>query len=291
VDWIAIGLGLGTAFSWGITQGVMKLGLLSVDGITFAFLRPVVALLFIVPFVAFADEFVFVSLSVSAVAVAGGVLNAFVGTALYYYAVKRSPVHQAASLANTSPFWSVVLAILFLRESATAATLGAGVLVVAGSYLLILRNTDEKGASRHVLPLLAALGTGLLWGFTAAVPAKYCLSHGMNGATYEMILTASAGVCWAVLAVPRILRHGLHVGRAGWFYVIVSAVFGFFIGWILWLEALARVDASVLGPINGATALFAFVFGMVFLKERPTPRAYAGSLLIFAGVVVVSLFG
>ena len=72
---------------------------------------------------------------------------------------------------------------------------------------------------------------------------------------------------------------------------IVTAVLGFVVGWILWLEALARVDASVLGPINGATALIAFGFGVVFLKEKPNPRAYVGALLIFGGVVLVSLLG
>lgn len=291
MDWIAVGLGLGAALSWGVTQAVMKLGLQTVDGVTFAFLRPVVALLLIVPFVVLADEFTWVPASVFAVAIVGGVLNAFVGTALYYYAVKRSPVHQAASLANTSPFWSVLLAVLFLRESATSATFGAAVLVVAGSYLLIRRGSQDRRASGHILPLISALGTGLLWGFTAAVPAKYCLSHGMNGATYELILIASAGICWAVVAVPRFLRRGLHVSRAGWLYIVVSSVLGFFIGWILWLEALGRVDASTLGPVNGATALFAFAFGVLFFREKPTIRAYAGSLLIFAGVVVVSLLG
>jgi len=291
VDWTAVGLGLGAAISWGITQAVMKLGILRVDGVIFAFLRPAIALVFIVPFVFLASEFTFVSTWVTAVAVAGGVLNAFVGTALYYYAVKRSPVHQAASLANTSPFWSVVLAVLFLRESPTAATFAAAVLVVAGSYLLMRRNEQDRHPSANILPLMAALGAGLLWGFSAAVPAKYCLSHGMNGPTYELILIASAGFCWAVLAVPRILRHGMRVSWSGWLCAIVTAVLGFVVGWILWLEALARVDASVLGPINGATALIAFAFGVVFLKEKPNPRAYVGALLIFGGVVLVSLLG
>ncbi len=277
--------------SWGIAQVVMKPGLASMDAVTFAFLRPVVALLFIIPFVVFADAFTFVSASVSAVAVAGGVLNAFVGTALYYYAVKRSPVHQAASLANASPFWSVALAVLFLGESPSAATFGAGALVVAGSYLLIARRSRDRQSAGYLLPRLAALATGLLWGFTAAVPAKYCLTRGMSGATYELILVASAGICWAAVAAPKILRHGMRVSRTGWLYVIVSSVLGFFVGWILWLEALGRVDASVLGPVNGATALFAFAFGMLFFRERPTGRAYGGALLIFAGVVVVSLFG
>ncbi|MBN1859234.1 DMT family transporter [Candidatus Bipolaricaulota bacterium] len=277
--------------SWGVAQVVMKSGLLRVDAVTFAFLRPVVALLFIVPYVVFADEFAFVSVSVTAVAAAGGVLNAFAGTALYYYAVKRSPVHQAASLANTSPFWSVALAVLFLRESPSAGTFGAAALVVAGSYLLIARGSRNRQSAGSLLPRLAALGAGLLWGFTAAVPAKYCLARGMSGATYELILVASAGICWAMLAVPRILQHGMQVSRAGWLYVIVSSVFGFFVGWILWLEALGRVDASVLGPVNGATALFAFAFGVLLFRERPTGRAYGGALLIFSGVVVVSLLG
>jgi transporter family protein len=70
----------------------------------------------------------------------------------------------------------------------------------------------------------------------------------------------------------------------------VSSFFGIFVGWVLWLMAIQRENASSLSPLTGLILLFATILGVVFLRQRLTKRMAVGGALILAGVTLVSVF-
>ena len=89
---------------------------------------------------------------------------------------------------------------------------------------------------------------------------------------------------------PLLRRHlPRRVDRPGLALAGVSAVFGAFLGWWLWLSGLRLAPASVLAPVRGSTLLFTFLFSILFLGERPTRPAIVGVALVFGGVLLVSL--
>ena len=287
---VAIMLALGATICWALTQVLMKTGLQCMSRAVFGMARPWIALLFIVPYAIATGGFEFASWRLVGIACVGGALNAFLGTWVFYFAIERSSAHQAASLANTGPFWGVVTSVLILGERPTVATFISAALVVVGAYFLLERGRD--GSTTHrVLPWLAALGAGFLWGSSAAVPAKHCLSNGMSPITYQFLMSLSSGSCWLLLALPGLFRRRLSFSRRGLVYAFVTSLFGFFIGWILWLTGLELVPASFLSPLGGATVLFAFFFSIVFLRERPRWHAAIGGALVFGGVFLVSWLG
>ena len=71
--------------------------------------------------------------------------------------------------------------------------------------------------------------------------------------------------------------------------LLASAFTGFFLSWILWLSALGIAPASLLVPIRGAAIPFAFLLSVALLRERPTSRSALGVVLVFGGVVLISL--
>jgi transporter family protein len=176
-----------------------------------------------------------------------------------------------------------------LGEPASPVAFAAAILIIGGTYFLIERRKSGESA-HHVLPLLAALGAGVLWGFTAAVPAKYCLDSGMNPMAYHLLFTSSAAVLWGVAILPKLMRRSVRFTKRGMIVALASAFFGYFLGWILWLNALNLAPASLVSPIGGTSVLFTVLLSTVFLNERPTRRAIVGGVLVFAGVLLVSLF-
>ena len=287
---VAILMALGSSLSWALTSVLMKIGVTSMTRIGFAAARPWLGLLFVLPYALLIGTLEFGSPQLVAVAVGGSLLNAVLGTALFYYAITHAPLHQASILSNTGPFWGVLSSVLVLGEPARPVAFIAALLIVGGAYFLIER---KKAGSEHphILPLLAALGAGLLWGFAAAVPAKYCLDNGMNPMAYHLLFTSSAGVMWGMAILPKLMKRGVTFTKKGMLIAFVSAFFGYFVGWILWLNALDMAPASLLSPIGGTNVLFTVVLSVVFLRERPTRRALVGGALVFAGVLLVSLFG
>lgn len=284
----AILMALGAALSWAMTALLMKIGVHSMTRVAFGAIRPWIGLLFILPYAILTEDLAFGSWSVVGVAVVGSLTNCFLSTWLFYYAISRGPLHKASMLSSTGPFWGVAFAIVFLHEPVSLVSIAAAVLVVVGAFLLSAgHETDRSRAG--LLPLIAALSSGVFSGFAAAIPTKYCLSHGMSPISYQILFAASAAVSWSLAALPKALAGKITITRKGIVVAIISAFFGFFAGWILWLTALERVPASVLSPVSGAGTLFTVLLSVMVLRERLTRRTIFGGGLIFAGIMLIAL--
>jgi len=288
---LAIVLALAAALSWALTQTIAKTGLQRLDLVSYLFIRPLFALLFILPYGLFTSGFHFPSPELVGIAIFGGFTDAFAGTSLYMFAIKKSSAHKAASLANTAPFWGVVTAVLLLGERPKLITFIAAILVALGAYFLVTRKGTNSVDYSFWEPL-AALGTGLLWGFAETVPAKYCLTHGMTPITYQLILVSTAAVSWGSVAGLRSKNHRLQYPWRGLRIALFTSFTGFFLGWILWLSGLKLALASQLAPIRGgAMTLFAFILSILLIHERPSKHSFIGMLLILCGVFIVSILG
>jgi len=285
----AILLSLAAALSWGVAQVVSKLGLARMKLPLYAAIRASFAFLFAVPYGLTSGAFRFGDPHLIGVAALAGLIDPFLGTLLYMYALKHGEAHGAAALANTAPFWGVVTAVVFLGEPARYVTFLAALLVVAGAYFLIA----PAGKGRRpgsITGGLAALGAALLWGIAETGPAKYCLSRGMSPAEFQLILVGVASATWWTAALWRRSPKKGRTDPVGIWIAFFTAGVGFFLGWILWLSGLRLAEASLLTPIRGgAMTIFAFATSVVLLGERPTPRAFLGAALASAGVVLVSL--
>jgi len=289
VSYLAILLTLCSGLSWAITSVLMKVGLQRMSRVGFAAIRPWMGLIFIIPYAVLTKGLQFGSARLILVATAGSLLNAFLGTALFYYAISTGPLHRASILSNTNPFWAVVSAVVVLGEPARPVSFFAAVLVILGAYLMFERKGDPS--DRRILPILAALGAGALWGFASAVPTKYCLEGGMSPIAYQLLFAGSAGIWWGFAALPGLIKRRIVFTRSGLSIALFSAFFGYFAGWILWLTALRSAPASLLSPISGTSVLFTVLMSVVFLRERLTVRTAIGGMFVFAAVILVSLFG
>ena len=290
MDILTLTLALGATLCWSTTWVLMKAGVDEMDRTALGFVRATSALVFICVYAAITRDFFVDSPLLVGVALAGGLLNAVVGVWLFYYALGHGSLHETNILAGTNPFWGAVSAMLVLGEPTRWESFAAALLIVGGTTLLAQR---KSGIARpHGLrPLAAALAAGILFGFTVAVPGKYCISQGMSPITYQVIFTIAAAVSWSLIAVPRMVRKTLKFTRRGIWIGLLSSFTGLFVGWILWLIAMQRVDASMLAPINGLTMFFAVLLGALFLRERITPRVAIGGALMLAGVTLISVFG
>ena len=289
MDGLAIIFTVCATFSWALNLLLMKVGVDRMDWVGFGMLRPWISLPFVLVFAWLTDGFAFGSPMLVLIGIGGGLMNAVLGTACYYYALSRDSMHEVNILSNTNPFWGVVSSILFLGEPARAVTFGAGALVLGGTYFLVRRGKGDP--KRHSLVgAVAALAAGAAWGFSSTVPTKFCLSGGMSPISYQLLFTASAAVGWTLIALPRFRVRRLQFTRKNLWVAFGSSMTGMFIGWVFWLLALERVNASTLSPMVSLTLLLATIFGVVVLKERVTRRIVVGGALVVAGVLLVSLF-
>ncbi len=286
---IAILFAIGAAIAWALESVLSKPALRYMDMFSYGVIRPLFALIFVIPYGLLTSGFAFPGWELLGIAAVAGIIDSFVGSMLFYYTMNRVSAHEATSLANTAPFWGVVTSILILGEPMQPILLVAALFVVLGALFLVNRS-DEKSTFRLSWSALPALGSGILWGFVETVPAKYCLTNGMSVMTFQLTLIVSSGVAWGIAAFVRSRRTPLRFPRRGVALAFVTAILGYGVGWILWLSGVSMVPASLLSPVRGSMTLFAFLFSIILLRERPSRRSALGVLFVLCGVLLVSIF-
>ena len=284
---VAILLAISAAAAWAIGMTAAKPGVRHMDLVTYTLARWLLVSVLAFIYALVTQRLAFPGWWPVLLAAGAGILDSTFGGIFYLLAMERTSAHQTTTLSSTAPLWGVLGAILLLGEPLLWRIVIAAVLVIAGAVFLTERRRSAK--PKAWLGAGFALITGMLWGFAETVPAKLALQKGMSPETLLLVFALSGAL--GMFALLPILRPHIprRVERRGILFVLLSAIGGAFLGWLLWLHALNLAPASVISPVRGSTLLFAFLYSVLFLKERPTTRALAGIALVAAGVLLVSL--
>ena len=286
---VAILLALSAAAAWAIGMTSAKPGVRYMDVLTYTLARWGLVSVLAFGYGALTGHLSFPGWTAVGWAALAGVVDSAFGGVFYLLAMERTSAYQTTTLSSTAPLWGVFSAVLLLGEPLRWQTIVAATLVIAGAALLARRRPASH--QRANLGALYALITGVLWGIAETVPAKLALNSGMAPETLLLVFALSGAI--GMLALLPVLRPRIprRVESRGIFFVVLSSIAGAFLGWLLWLHALSLAPASLLSPIRGSTLLFAFLYSLVLLRERPSRSALAGIGLVFLGVLAVSLAG
>jgi len=283
---LAILLALCAGATWAIGMTAAKPALRHIDVLSYMIGRWALVIPLALAYALLTGTLAFPSWGPVAWAALAGVMDATLGGFFFLMALRRTPAFQATTLAITAPLWGVTTAILVLGEPARWQVFVAAACVVCGAYFLVGRRMSIRS---HVTGSLFALLTGFLWGVAETVPSKLALDGGLPPASLLLVFSGAALV--ALVGMTPLLRSRFprHIEGRGVGLTILSSLGGAFLGWIFWLTSLNLAPASVISPIRGSTLVFALLYSVLFLRERPSRRAVVGVFLVLAGVVLVSL--
>lgn len=112
----------------------------------------------------------------------------------------------------------------------------------------------------------------------------------MSLAAAALILTSLI----AFVAGQLLLKHGMEATHGGWrkresLWPLAGGIAAMAISFFLTVGLLQRFDLSYLYPFQGLSVVILAVIGAVVLQEKITLPLAIGSLLISAGIVLVSL--
>ena len=113
----------------------------------------------------------------------------------------------------------------------------------------------------------------------------------MNAISLFLILTSLVGFVAGQLLLKRAMDT---TGDRGFFhrtfiFLFVGGTGAMAVGFFLTLGLMQQFDLSYLYPFQGLTVIFISIAAAVLLREKLTLPLVLGSLLITAGVVLVSI--
>lgn len=191
---------------------------------------------------------------------------------------------------GTAPAFLMLWSVLFLREDLTPGGILGVILIVCGMIVIGATSLVQARGSRiHIRGILTALSVAL-------VISLYTLIDGTavkNGPALPYALTM-------FMLVP-LITTAYNLRRFGWkrfasawdgpcLPLILAAVLGV-VAYLLALFAYTIAPVSYSGAIREMSVVIGAFLGWQFLGERMGGMRVLGSVIIFAGILVIALFG
>ena len=286
---LIVGLLVSVVIAWGVTWPIMKVGLEYIPPLFFGSVRMFIGACFMFLLVLVTRRFIIPSIDDWGIVFSVGLLQMAVPTALMHFSLSFVDAGRASLLAFTQPIWVAPAAVLILHERLNKGTIGG--LVVGISGLLVLFNPfGFDWSNRDTL-----LGNGLL--ICSAMSWAAGIIHVRAHSWKNSPLALSP---WQMLVAGIFLlfvswfREDL--SQTKWeqdlyfilaFVGIAATAFGYW-GAVTVSRHLPAMVSSLgfLGvPVVG---IFSSAF---FLSEALTPTLLIGTMLILAGLSVMTMFG
>ncbi len=224
--------------------------------------------------------------------ISGGLMF-LVATGGVAWAVQYVPSSIAAVMSAMVPLWMVLLNWLFVSHIRPNLLVFIGLaLGFGGIVVLVSRGQTVAAADALYLPAMIVLTiTPLAWSIGSLYSLRSSLPKSPRMTTGMQLF--SGGLMMIVLALATGDFDGFTLSQVSlisllnfWYLIIVSSVITFMA--YVWL-------IRVVNPARVATYAFvnpviAFFLGVVLANEPITPRTVIATLVILAGVLIITLY-
>ncbi len=274
---------LGSAFFAGITAVLAKIGIEHVNSTLATALRTVVVL-------AFSWLMVFVVGSQGGIAqISGPTLLFLVLSGLstgaswlcYFKALQLGDVNKVAPIDKSSTVLTILLAFIFLGEPVSIPQALGVVGIGVGTLLMITKKEVEDGKPHSKAWLVYAFLSAVFASLTS-IFGKIGVENVESNLGTAIRTIVVLVMAWVMVFVTGEQKGIRSIGKKSWVFLFLSGITTG-LSWLCYYRALQDGPASVVVPIDKLSILVTIVFSWIVLKEKLTPKAAVGLVLILAG--------
>ncbi len=274
---------LGSAFFAGITAVLAKIGIENVNSTLATALRTVVVL-------AFSWLMVFVVGSQGGIAQISGPTLLFLMLSglstgaswlCYFKALQLGDVNKVAPIDKSSTVLTILLAFIFLGEPVSIPQALGVVGIGVGTLLMIAKKEVEDGKPHSKAWLVYAFLSAVFASLTS-IFGKIGVENVESNLGTAIRTIVVLVMAWVMVFVTGEQKGIRSIGKKSWVFLFLSGITTG-LSWLCYYRALQDGPASVVVPIDKLSILVTIVFSWIVLKEKLTPKAAVGLVLILAG--------
>lgn len=274
---------LDSAFFAGITAVLAKIGIEHVNSTLATALRTVVVL-------AFSWLMVFVVGSQGGIAQISGTTLLFLMLSglstgaswlCYFKALQLGDVNKVAPIDKSSTVLTILLAFIFLGEPVSIPQALGVVGIGVGTLLMIAKKEVEDGKPHSKAWLVYAFLSAVFASLTS-IFGKIGVENVESNLGTAIRTIVVLVMAWVMVFVTGEQKGIRSIGKKSWVFLFLSGITTG-LSWLCYYRALQDGPASVVVPIDKLSILVTIVFSWIVLKEKLTPKAAVGLVLILAG--------
>ncbi len=192
-----------------------------------------------------------------------------IGAVCYFYAITNLPLADSTMLNKLSPFFVMIFASLFLKESFKKVQIIPLIVVFSGA-LLVIRPTFDVG----MYPALIGLTSAVLAG-----GAYTLVRHLRTMEEPNTIVFWFAVISFVFMFPPMMISGFVKPTFTQFIFLIGGGVFAA-VGQVALSYAYRYAPANEISIYQYLSILFSLLIGMIFLGEFPDIYTLAGGTLI-----------
>jgi DME family drug/metabolite transporter len=279
------------AFCWAASSALIKSQVAKIPVVVLNALQAVPAALIFWGLLFFTGQSAqFFELSLHAwVFLAGSTLMSLViGDMLYYKSMKLIGLSRAMPLSATYPFFTMLLAWLFLNERLDWTVAGGAVLIAGGAYSLAFPqgatqpNPGQLTKKNNLIGVALAILAAVFWSASTVL-----LRIGLEGVNViianvvrlSVLVIILAPMAFAQVKVAQVKAYGQRTLGI----IFLSSFVGTTLGTLAFLSAIQRAGAARTSILAATTPLFGVCFSVI-LKEKLSVRTLVGTALTVLGI-------
>jgi drug/metabolite transporter (DMT)-like permease len=265
------------AAMWGGSFLLMKLGATEFGPFATAFVRVLLASLFLLPLLVWRGQMGALRAHYKPILLVGA-LNSGVPFVLFGFSVLHISTGLSSIINATTPLWGAVVAWVWLRDKPTPLRILGLVIGFAGVAALAWdKATFKAGASAPGLAVLACLVATLCYGIAASFTKKY-----LTGVPPLASATGSQIGASILLLLPAATHLPAQAPSAiAWAAIVLLALFCTALAYILYFRIIARAGPARAVAVTFLIPVFGVAYGSLFLSEVIT------SSMVLCGAVIV----
>jgi drug/metabolite transporter (DMT)-like permease len=212
-----------------------------------------------------------------------------IGVVLYYavfnYSLVYTSASQGALVQSCIPAMTALVAVVWLREHASALRWAGIALSMVGILIVFSGGADVQSGSSSLLGNVLMFASAVLWGVYTSLAKRV--------ATYDAIqVTAGIIGAGALLLLPlagfEIAAAGMpSVNMQGWLGMAYLGAGASGLAYMMYSAALKHMDASEAGVYTNLIPIVGVIMG-VMLGEPLSLRAIIGGVVVLVGVWLTS---
>lgn len=273
-------------FTWGIGvffEAIVARRIESYSLALWGFVLSVFVLTFYTPFVLGDLHGLTVNLLLFIIVI--GIVGLFLGTVVYYEALKMSSRALVGTIATSFPAVTVLISVAFLNEKLSGQQIIAIIIIFVGLVLVSLnvkeiRNKNifsDKGVMLAFVPMIA-------WGTWIALIKIPVEKIGWFWPNYISFLLFPLLLLY--IKVRKIKLELPTVNRA--FLPFVGAVVMVRVAEFSYNFAISKGLVSIVAPIAGANPILFIILAFIFFKEKISKQQILGIVTTLFGIVSLS---
>ena len=207
----------------------------------------------------------------------GRTLAGWLGVTLMFASVAFIPLSDATAITFLNPAFAMILAIPLLGERVGHIRWSAAAIALAGAMILLRPAPDSFQPAA-----LLALGAAMIMGLELIFIKK--LTRREN--PFQILLVNNTlGVCIASVAVVSVWQVPTPAqwGALAALGILMATAQALFV------NGMARADASFVAPFSYATLVFATLYDFAVFDVIPDGISVLGSMIILAGALLLAL--